>query len=152
MGKNSLQRDLAEAESLYDAGQFWDAIRRFSELLDRVPVYEEALYSRGHCWLRVGEFEKALADFNAAQRECGDDWKYAGSIALALYALGQFDEASASVTRALVFWEHIPNEELAKLHYHRGMCFVRVGEDGLAGEDFARAGEFDPAGRFDPRG
>jgi len=151
MGKGSLQHDLAEAEGLYRSGRFWDAVGRFSAILDRAPASEEVLYSRGHCWLAVGEFEKALADFTAAQTGSGDEWKYLGSIALALYALGQFDEASAHLTRALLFWEQIPDEELAKLHYHRGMCFLRIGEEGLANEDFAHARERDPTGRFDPR-
>jgi tetratricopeptide (TPR) repeat protein len=151
MEQNSLEHDLAQAEGLYRSRRYWDAIERLSAMLVREPAYEEALYSRGHCWLAVGDFEKALADFIAAQSECGDQWKYLGSIALALYALGKFDEAIENVTCALRFWEDTPQEDLAKLHYHRAMCYLRVGEKALADADFARANELDPAGRFAPR-
>lgn len=47
-----------------EEAEYLRAIKRLSRILKRDPMNADALTARGYCFLKVGEYEKALNDFN----------------------------------------------------------------------------------------
>jgi tetratricopeptide (TPR) repeat protein len=54
---------ISKDDSIEEA-EYLIAIKRLSRIIKRDPMNADALTARGYCFLKVGEYEKALNDFN----------------------------------------------------------------------------------------
>ncbi|GAB4452454.1 MAG: hypothetical protein OHK0029_03380 [Armatimonadaceae bacterium] len=53
-----------EGVDLQDAGKFEEAIKKYSQAIDKRKTFNDAYLNRGICYLETGAFDKAIADFN----------------------------------------------------------------------------------------
>jgi Tfp pilus assembly protein PilF len=113
--------------------------RALSENLS--PANRLGLYvNRGVVYMRRGEPQLALADFDAAidlNRRDGEAHQNRGA---ALIAMGQYGPAIASLTEALGLGVHEPQ----KAYLNRGIAREALGDERGALEDFTTALEIEP--------
>jgi tetratricopeptide (TPR) repeat protein len=69
------------------------AIDQFNKALASKPDYANALYQRGEAFFFKGQYEKAAADYLAAQENGRDDVNVGWELGWTDYLLGQFDKA-----------------------------------------------------------
>lgn len=72
------------------------AIEQFDKALAIKSDYANALYERGQSYFYKGEYEKAAADYLAAQTNGRDDVNVGWNLGWTYYLLGQFDKAEAA--------------------------------------------------------
>lgn len=81
------------AEVLRRTGREGEALRVVSDALERIPGSAELHYGQGLAWVRARRVSDAADAFARAQALAPDEPRYALAHALALEALGRFDEA-----------------------------------------------------------
>jgi len=99
--------------------------------------------TRGQCYLRLGENEKAEADFQTAAELSPNDYRTYYQRALAYEQVGQFRKATNDFTEAIKRSANATNV-LAQLYYQRGQNYLRLGENDKAEADFRRVPEYAP--------
>ena len=85
--------DYAEGVVLAHQEKYSEAVQAFDRAVVAYPAYTNALAERGAAHMELNEYEKAVADYTAAQAS-GDRRAYvAGDLAWAYYLLGQFPQS-----------------------------------------------------------
>jgi tetratricopeptide (TPR) repeat protein len=110
-------------------------IIRLTKLLDEAPaLYARAFVMRGNNYMKLGEYDKAIADYTQATEhfEC-DAFNHRG---IAYARKGEMDAALADFARALDAAECIKffelNLEPHSIRYNRGLALLNKGEFKLA--------------------
>lgn len=83
----------AKGAGLAYQGQAGEAIEAFDQALADAPDYAAAFYERGNAYFDLGEYEKAAADYVAAQETGRDDVNVGWNLGWTYYLLGRFDDA-----------------------------------------------------------
>lgn len=128
------------------AGQVKLAIADFSEALQDNPDEGEAHFGRGACYLKLAEYDKAIADLQQAQRLEPDKHASPPELAEAFFLRGsqRFEQGDFSAA-ATDFSEAIrlgPVRPAA--YYQRGRCALKANDYDKAIADFEKAAELDP--------
>lgn len=85
--------DYVEAEMLEYQGRSQEAIVAYDRAISSAPVYTNAYVGRAMALMSVGDYERALLDFQQAQALGATQAFVAGNYAYSLYLLGRYDEA-----------------------------------------------------------
>jgi predicted O-linked N-acetylglucosamine transferase (SPINDLY family) len=91
----------ALASTALEAGQLEEAVRRYSDLLDRRPDFAEGHYKRGNALNRLGRWSEALADYDRAVAQDPEYAKAFCNRGTVLEHLERREEALASYDRAI---------------------------------------------------
>jgi Ca-activated chloride channel family protein len=107
-GGNSLRDDNADANRLFAAGDYEDALAAYQELLSQRPDVPELSYNVGNTLNRLEEYERAVAETQRALPP--DDAKLGAATFYALgnhlYALDELEQAYTAYRNALVLDPH----------------------------------------------
>ncbi len=107
---------IAQARQL----KYEEAVSSYDKALELDPISCEAYINRGDTFINLGEYEKALDDYNHAIA-LGDPIAYSGR-GTAYYWLGEYDEAIADLELAT---QQIPNNSPA--YSMLGLAYLKVG-------------------------
>jgi tetratricopeptide (TPR) repeat protein len=111
------------------------------EYIGQLSALNKALYNRELAYFYADHDIKLQQGLELAQRELDyrrDIYAY-DVVAWSLYKNGKFEEAREAVSKALLL-----GTQDAKLHYHAGMIYHRMGERGKAREHLWRALSINP--------
>lgn len=123
-----------------ELGEYELAIADLSSALELNPNNGRALFMRGLAWSLAGDAEAAMRDMSAAHRI--DQRFLVTPLLEAVRAAGE-EFAIKFTTRAIDSGELGP-ENLALVHFHRGLAWRDIGANENAAADFTRAVELDP--------
>jgi tetratricopeptide (TPR) repeat protein len=131
---------LAEHRNLgvafYRTGMYAEAEREFRRVIELTPDAADARFQLGLIALRQARWQEAVDAFTAAMERAGRRPAMLHNLALALEALGRFDEADAALADAVESDRNDP-----RLWTGWAMLALRRSESALALERFARARE-----------
>ena len=153
------------------APDYQNAVQAFTRAIEKNPEYVVAVIRRGLAYYRLGEYHKAIADYNQVlklKRYQADAYYSRGD---AYRELRDYQQAIADYTAsieerwaAFVLWKRadvylkigekqpafadytavIQRKGGAAGYYQRGRAFMRLHENGLARDDFNRGIEIEP--------
>lgn len=115
------------------------AISAYTRAIDGSPGQSQLYAGRGRALCRLGEWEEALKDFDAAVREAESDAPTYQQRGYALARLGKIKEAIADLTKAIALRRDDPFAYLA-----RGWVRISAGEFASGIEDCSKAIELAP--------
>lgn len=99
-GDEALQQHLNVGIAFYRSGMLEDAQREFEEALEADPRQARANFMMGLIAFRRGRFEEALARFGSMPPGYAESYAVHRNTALALEALGRYDEAVQALDAA----------------------------------------------------
>jgi tetratricopeptide (TPR) repeat protein len=100
---NNIEIDLAynySAICLFKLQRYVEAIKIYSNLILSKPNFSHYVF-RGDCYYKLGQFDKALADFIEALRlepKTGSTWQRVGET---YFMMADFEEAHVNIDRAI---------------------------------------------------
>jgi tetratricopeptide (TPR) repeat protein len=134
------QHYIRRGDRFFARGAYHSAIAAYSRAIRRAPNdYAWAYANRGRAYLRIGDLDEALRDFNAAIRldpRYGDFYYRRGN---AHWYLGDYVRAQDDYDRALRY-----DPRHIDAHIARGLVHMQHGSPDEALADFTRAIELDP--------
>ncbi|MGB7442146.1 MAG: tetratricopeptide repeat protein [Coleofasciculaceae cyanobacterium] len=159
--------------SLYQLGQYEEALASYEKALEIKPDLHEAWYNRGVALYKLGRYEEAIASYEKALEIKPDNYAAWNNKGNALGELGRYEEAIASYERALEIkpdnyaaWNNRGNalgelghyeEEIASYEraleikpdddtawYNKGIALSELGRDEEAIASYEKALQFKP--------
>jgi tetratricopeptide (TPR) repeat protein len=127
-------RPMELGNALYHDNQYASAADSFSDELVRDPLSVDAWNNRGAARLRLGDVNRAIADFNRALELSPRDADIYYNRGNALVAAGQYQDAIVDYTRATQL-----NPSFAQAVFNRGSAYAMLGQRDPAQADWARA-------------
>ncbi|MCU0428201.1 MAG: tetratricopeptide repeat protein [Candidatus Kapabacteria bacterium] len=106
------------------------AVQWYSKALRVCPTYAEAWYQRGHLYLHLDSYDKALYDFDQATTLDSLDYRAWGNRASALLRLNRYNEAVWSADKALAIK---PDEDVTR--FFRAVSYEALGDTASAAND-----------------
>jgi len=105
-GRLGCEAMLAEDEteegwSLYEAGNYEDALERFDEAISLDPTYTDAYVAMGWTYGKMGELAECISNFQIALSQDAKNVDALAGISLAYLADDKYDEAIASASKLL---------------------------------------------------
>jgi len=127
-----IETELARARAAQRAGELQDAASGFGRVLAASPDHGEALFDLGVLHLMQGEWDHALARFDALAAAPSPAPQVLGNRGFALWQLGRLNEALASYDRALAL-----DPDFADALYSRAVVLLELRRtaDAIAGFD-----------------
>lgn len=134
------------AESYYNRGaiclgqgDYAQAITLYTSAIELDPDYTYAIHSRGVAYERLGNYEKAIADYKRAIRI--EDYAFSHyGLGYIYYAQGKYEDSIAEYTRAI---ERDPT--YIDTYRNRGIAYYQLGEYDLAIADYLHVIQLNPA-------
>ena len=129
----------------FEAGDYEEAIRRFSAALEEGEWLEEItgkyvlFFYRGTGWIILRQYQMALADLNQAIQINPQYTVAYNNRGVAYFDLGQYEQAIADYDRAIQL-----DPQLAKAYTGRGVVHANLGQYEQAIADHERAIQLDP--------
>jgi len=120
--------------ALYEQKNFEDSIKAYSTSL-KLNEYAGAYYNRGVAYAELGEYDRAIEDYNKAiklNKEYAEAYYNRG---VAYVVLGKYNRAIEDFNKAIEL-----NLDDAEAYYNRGVAYAELGEHNRAREDMLRAG------------
>ena len=103
------------------------------------PRYADAYFSRGLAYTELGQYKRAIEDYNDAIRLNPGDALAHDSRGFAYAGLGQYERAIEDYNGAIRI-----NPRYARAHARRGLAWLYLRRDAEAESDFKKAFELDP--------
>jgi tetratricopeptide (TPR) repeat protein len=125
--------------ALYRDSQYVAAADAFTDAIASNPRSADAWNNRAAARLRLGDVNRAIADYNRALELAPNDAEIYANRGNALVAAGQYQDAIADFTRAV---ELKPN--FAKALFNRGSAYAMLGQRDVAQADWSRAIALEP--------
>ncbi len=116
------------ADDFYRAGNYQDAARVYSDLIERYPKVRASYLRRGDCFASQKQFDKAIGDFTTAIRLGPGDARAFLARSWAYLGKGATDRAMSDAEEAIRL-----EPTLAEAHLIRSEVFARKGQPGQAG-------------------
>lgn len=136
---NEMQEMFKRGKELSNRGEYMDAAKEYSRVLELDPENEGAYIGRGLAWTKLGEWERAIGDYSQAilLSGGGGSVSYLGR-GLANAQLGRWDRAISDISRAIE-----EDEGNAIAYVNRGNIYMKVKEYVRAIKDYSRAAILD---------
>jgi tetratricopeptide (TPR) repeat protein len=131
---------LAQGNAAFNAGQFQEAIKRYSSALLLEPKFIEALYNRAAAYNQLEQSKDAIADLNGVLKL---NPKFAQALVergLAYLALKDYAKAIADFSSGLAL-----DPKFASAYNNRGIAYIALKQNDKARADFDSALQIDPA-------
>jgi serine/threonine protein kinase/Tfp pilus assembly protein PilF len=118
-----VERQFVRGAAAYRAGEFREAIRCFSRVLDEEPRSADTLLARGHAFQGLGDFSLAALDFYSARQLMTGGFPHAceayckGKLAQHEAAVGIYQKAIASGYDTAVVYNNLGYEQIAVNQY-----------------------------------
>ena len=122
------------AHRTLDRGEFKDAERRFSTIVEIEPDFSRAWAGRGQARMMQGEFEDAMVDYDRAISLRPRVGSIYGERALVRVSMGDFDGAKRDALRGLEL-----DDELVNAHLVMGRVRATENDYEVASEHFSAA-------------
>jgi Tfp pilus assembly protein PilF len=138
----NVERLLDLGAALLNCGQFKDALRSFSDVLDLDAANVAAMRGKAQCQLLEGEINEALTLMRqlSGPRELASIFNNAAVLAI---RQGRFDQGTSLYKTAISALGR--NQELvARLFFNLGIAHHKMSQNGEALENFQKALQFDP--------
>jgi tetratricopeptide (TPR) repeat protein len=136
---NLMQTLLNRAKEAAQAGEHEVGIQLFSDVLDAEPNNVTARVGRGHIYLDLGDFSRAMSDFTVAEELAGNDPEPQVAMGDLYFARKDYRKAIDSFNAALSV---APNH--AKAYCRRGISHYYRKNYAEAVDDLNRALRLDP--------
>lgn len=133
-------QELEEGNNLYNAGDYYSALERYTRALALDANYADALNNRGNTYAALGQYQNALKDLQTALPSMPDNAFVHNNLGGVYVLLNRYDEALDEYNQALALK---PN--YATAYYNRGAVYYRQGKYSEALSDARRALEFNPS-------
>jgi tetratricopeptide (TPR) repeat protein len=111
-----------------------EAIESFNQALSVKPDYANALYERGNSYYNLGDYEKAAADYVAAQEAGRDDVNVGWNLGWTYYLLGRLDDAARVNAHTLEI-----DPTLIGVRLNQALIFLAQGKYDQAGAEYDEA-------------
>lgn len=116
------------------AGLYEDAVKDFSQAIEKDPGFVEAYYNRGHLLGRLGKPQEAIQDFTKViSLNPRNPYAYTDR-GVAYGSLGKTDLAIQDFTRAIAL-----KPDLAAAYYNRAVGYLREKKCAEARKDLSKA-------------
>jgi len=129
----------ARGRTLYEQGEYDQAIEQFTKAIQIDPKDAQAHYQRGLSFVAQNEYEDAIVDYNNALQLNPKFHLAYYHRGIAHQLLGQHDKAIADYTRTLKL-----EPRMAVAYRHRGQALQAKGDSARAQADFEEAARLDP--------
>lgn len=133
--------------SLDGTPEMTEAVQYYSESLKWRPDNVLVLLARGDCYVKLEDYEKALADYRAVQQINPNNSESQERIAFLhdlwgrkFYAMDRAEEAEQEFTNAIK-----TNEKEPLFFYHRAMCRLKLNQPRYALRDVLSCKELNPS-------
>ncbi len=111
---------LVRAKTLFDAGRFQEAQAAVEKFLKEEPAHAIALQLHGQCHLKLGQYQKAIADYGAALKAFAQPNPELYVQRAQLQAtLGRFAEAIQGLDEGIQRFGQAPTLQLAAIEFER---------------------------------
>ncbi len=138
----NVERQLAGAATIMEAGDISAAKAAYDDIIDKHPDEAKAWEFRGDCYLRNGEYAKAVEDYSQAIKLNPGEGSYWVNRASAHRMLQEYDRSITDYSKAIELG-HFDTEQYFQLAH----CYAEVEEWDKADLSFARAEELSPGWR-----
>jgi tetratricopeptide (TPR) repeat protein len=118
---------------------FTGAARVFTGCILKRPDHTVAYFGRGYAYSRLGQYDKAVADYSQAialDPKYAPPWHNRGADYI---RLGQYDKAVADYSQAIAL-----EPKVGFAWYNRGNAYARLGQYDKAVADYSQAIDLDP--------
>ena len=119
-----------EGITLFDAGQFMQALSKFNESIQEKPSFEKAIFNRGVVKIELKDYTGAITDFDKSIQLSPSAKAYFNR-GKAKHELSDRDGAFADYSKAIEL-----DANFAPAYYYRGGLYFEKGEYDLAIGDF----------------
>ena len=127
-----------EGNKLYYANDYDEAIKLYDEVL-KFGEYSDAYYNRGCAYSDLGQYERAIQDYNKAIQINPNIYQTYGNRGEAYYYLKNYNQAFEDLNKSIELGAS--GKDLGEALYYRGLCYQATGDKAKAQADFAKAKE-----------
>lgn len=129
--------DYQKGLSYYKQEQYAKAIEEFEKIVEANPDYESGFRILGDCYLRVREYDHAIAAFQNALQLKKDTYVSHYGLALAYYNTGRYTEAISTLLEGESY-ARSPRDQY-RLYRTRGSAYYNINDFERAISDLVRA-------------
>ncbi len=137
--KPELQKAYAEGMNYMNQGRFFEAERKFSEILATDSTNTDVLYNRGLVYLSTRRPRLAEADFSAIMKLDSANADAYNSRGLARSDMEMYGDAVADYSKAIAY-----DGNFAEAYLNRAIAYLDMGQPDKCRADLDKAGALEP--------